>query len=101
MREKYHNGEYTEATTSFTPCSPHGGYSGVNDLFLFLSLYTQFSHYTHTTTKVVNNNTTFALSHIYTDMTFVLFTHMAPGGPQEHIYTRVSFQSVGRITTGP
>ena len=42
--------------------------------------------YTHTTTKVFNNLFVFALSHIYTHMTFGLFTHMAPRGSLGHIY---------------
>ena len=38
MREENNNGESTEATTSCTPSSPHGGYNGGNDLLFSLSL---------------------------------------------------------------
>ena len=97
-------GENTEATTSCTPSSPHGGYNGGNNLFLShthtltLLLYTG-SRYSHNTTIMFHTSTVFALSHIYTHMTFKLFTHMAPRGSLEHIHM-CPFQLVGKITTG-
>ena len=101
MRGRYNNGS-TEATTSCASTSPHGGYNEATtslSLSHALSVHS-YTHYTHTTTNCSTTNFTFALSHIYIHMTFGLFTLMAPRGPQEHIYTCVSFQSVGRITTG-
>ena len=68
---------YTEATSSLSLSV---------SLSLSLSLYTRVIQL-----QMFNNNFTFALSHIYTYMTFGLFTHMAPRGPQ----------SVGKITIGP
>ena len=88
--EEYNNGENTEATTSCTPSSPHGGYSGGSDLSLSLtltlslSLYT-VALYTHTTTfnnskSVQLHMTVFALSHIYTHMTFRAIYTYGPKG---------------------
>ena len=77
MRDGYNNGEST-----------HDGYNGGNDLSLSLchtlSLYTV----THTLYNQQCSTTLncFALSHIYTHVTFRLFTHMAPRGSLEHIH---------------
>ena len=91
---------YIEATTSCTRSSPHGGYNGGNDLSLSLTL----SLYTHArqllTTKMQQQHFMFALSHIYTHMTFGLFTHMAPRGPQEHIYICVPSNRLGGTPPG-
>ena len=53
--------------------------------------------YTHALYNYKNATTSkmFALSHIYTYMTFGLFIHMAPRGSQEHIYIYVSLP-IGR-----
>ena len=42
----------------------------------------------------------FALSHIYTNMTFGLFTHIAPGGSLEHIHICVPSSRSGRLPPG-
>ena len=68
-----------EATTSCTPSSPHDGYNGGNDLSL--CHYTQLrAIHIYQQPIMFNNINYFALSHIYTHMTFGLFTHMAPRG---------------------
>ena len=96
MREDYNDGS-TEATTSCTSILPRGGYNGGNDLSLSHSLYTVMlcTHNNATTTPNV-----FAPSHIYTHMTFRLFTHMAPRGLTRTHSRMCPFQPVGRISTG-
>ena len=42
----------------------------------------------------------FSLGHIYTNMTFGLFTNIAPVGSQEHIYIYVA-SIHGEVLTGP
>ena len=83
MREDYNNG-CTEATTSCTSTSPRGGYNGGNDLSISLSL--SHSHvvtlctvtlYTLTYKSATTTTFMFALSNIYTYMTFGLFTHLS------------------------
>ena len=85
-----------------TPSSPHGGYNRGNELFLSLtlSLYTG-SHYSHNTTIMFHTQTVFALSHIYTHMTFGLFTYMAPRGSLEHIHICFPSNRSREVTTGP
>ena len=68
----------TETTISCSLASPTGGYNRGNDLFL--------SH-THTLCTQLHSISTlhitynkFALSHIYTNMTFGLFTKYGPSG---------------------
>ena len=64
-----------------------------------LSLCTQL--HTHcTTTNVQQLLTVFALSHIYTQMTFGLFTHMAPRGSLGHIYICVPFNRSKGLPSG-
>ena len=103
-RDEYNDGESTEATTSCTPSSPHGGYNGGNDLSLCLSLTLSihsYTHYAHTTTKVFNNNKLFCpKSYLCTHMTFGLFTHMAPMGSLGHIYVCVPSNRSGGSPTG-
>ena len=77
----------TEATTSF-------------------SLSLSHSLYTVTHTMNIRNSTTtiynkFALSHIYTHMTFGLFTNIDPGGSLERIHICVPSSRSGEVTTGP
>ena len=97
MREGYNDGS-TEATTSCTSTSPHGGYNGGNNLFLSLSLchshsrsvsIHSFALYTY------NYIIVFALSHIYTHMTFGLFTHMASRSSLAHIHVCVPSKRSG------
>ena len=63
---------------------------------LSLSLYTVtlYSHNT-TSTTMFNLHNRVALSHIYTHMTFRLFTHIAPGSSQAHIHICVHFGREG------
>ena len=42
----------------------------------------------------------FALSHIYTHMTFELFTHIAPGGSLEHIHICLPSSRLERLPPG-
>ena len=81
-----------EATTSCTPSSPHVAVTveATTSFRLSLSLVLT-THTLYNYLQKCNNNFTFALRHIYTHMTFGLFTDMAPRG----------LQSVGKITTGP
>ena len=66
------------------------------------------SHSLYTVTMYINiRNTTslqhthkFALSHIYTNMTFELFTHIARRGFLEHIHICVPFSRSGRLPPG-
>ena len=84
MREDYNNG-CTEATTSCTSTSPHGGYNRGNDLYVSLSLslslsccHSLYSYALYTNLKSATTTTfMFSLSHIYTYMTFGLFTHVS------------------------
>ena len=65
--------------------SPHGGY---NEATTSVSLSLSLSLCTRAIQLLTKNATTtkmFALSHIYTYMTFGLFIHMAPRGSREHI----------------
>ena len=85
--------------TSCSLASPTDGYNKGNDLFLTLthSLYTvtlYINYYNDTT-----NTTKFTLGHIYTNMTFGLFTNMAPVGSLEHIYIYVP-SIRGEVLTG-
>ena len=68
---------------------------------LSLSLYT-VTHTMHIQLqKVFNNNLNcFALTHIYTHMTFGLFTHMAPMGSLGHIYVCVPSNRSGGSPPG-
>ena len=71
----------------FSPSSPHNGYNEATTSFtLSLSLSLSRCHCVHALYNYLqqkcNNNFTFAQSHMYTHMTFGLFTHMAPRGPQ-------------------
>ena len=73
----------TEATASCTPSLPHAAVTveATTSLSLYLS-HTVIVHTRYITyLQMCNNNFTFALSHIYTHMTFRLFTLMAPKGP--------------------
>ena len=77
----------TKTMISCSLASLTGGYNRGNDLFLSLTLSN--STQLHSVTNIHNFTTTyhsFALSHIYTHMTFGLFTHIAPGGSLEHIH---------------
>ena len=106
MREEYNDGESTEATTSCTPSSPHGGYNeATTSSSLSLSHTHTHTHSRYTVTHYTTNTTTintlvFDLSHIYTHMTFGLFTHMAPRGSQEHIYICVPSNRSGGLPPG-
>ena len=51
----------------------------------------------NSTTQLLNK---LALSHIYTHMTFGLFTHIAPGGYIEHIHISVPYNRSGRLPPG-
>ena len=85
----------TEATTSCSLASPPSGYNKGNNLFLSLSLFSVCScalNYRHNDNHTINYTSLtikFALGHIYTSMTFGLFTNMAPMGSLEHIYIYV------------
>ena len=59
-------------------------------LSLSLCLYTQLRSVHIQLQNVQQHNYVFALSHIYTHMTFVLFTHMAPKGAHKNTFTYVS-----------
>ena len=93
----------TETTISCSLASPTGGYNRGNDLFLShtLSNCTQLRSLTniHNSTTTTNFNK-FALSHIYTNMTFGLFTHIAPGLSLEHIHICVPSNRSGRLLPG-
>ena len=93
-----------EATTSCTSTSPHGGYNGGKNLFLSLT-HSHSIHksalYTYNYKSVQQPQTIFALSHIYTHMTFGLFTHMAPRGSLERIHVCVPSNRLREVTTGP
>ena len=91
--------ESTEATTSCTPSSLRGGYNRGNDLSLSLSLTLSMYTVTHTLYNQHHNNRV-ALSHIYTHMTFGLFTHMAPRSSLEHIHISVPSNRSGRSPPG-
>ena len=67
-------------------------------LSLSLSLYS----YTHVVqlTMMFHTHNYFALSHIYTHMTFGLFTHMAPIGSLEHNHVCVPSNRSGRSPPG-
>ena len=78
MGKEYNEGD-TQRQRPVAPFSPHDGYNGGNELSLSLSLSLYLCLYTHALYNYkMFNNFTFALSHIYTHMTFRLFTHMAP-----------------------
>ena len=67
-------------------------------LSLSHSLYTQLRS---TSTYIIQQHTTkIALGHIYTNMTFGLFTKVASMGSQEHIYIYVPSIG-GEVLTGP
>ena len=94
--------ESTEATTSCAPSSPRGGYNGGNDLStlsLSVSIHS-YALYTYNYKKVFNHINCFALSHIYTHMTFGLFTHVAPRGSLEHIHICVPSNRSGGSPPG-
>ena len=80
-----------EATTSCSSSSPHAAVTIEATSSLSLTLFHAVSVHTRYTTNFTNVSTTtskmLALSHIYTYMTFGLFTH-------------VSLPIVGRIGTG-
>ena len=96
----------TETTISCSLASPTGGYNRGNDLFLSISLSLSL----YTTTMYINIRNTsslqhthfyrVALSHIDTNMTFGLFTHIAPGGCLEHIHICVPSSRSGRLPPG-
>ena len=69
-----------------------------HSLTLTLSLYTHARQLL--TTKMQQQHFMFALSHIYTHMTFGLFAHMAPRCPQEHIYICVPSNRLGGTSPG-
>ena len=62
-----------------------------NDLLLSLSLPVH--------SYALHNSLKFSLGHIYTNMTFQLFTNVAPLGSLEHIYIYVPFIR-GEVLTG-
>ena len=71
------------------------GYNRGNDLFLSLSLSL------YKVTLYINLlHTKLALSHIYTHMTFGLFTHIAPRGSLEHIHICIPSNRSGRLPPG-
>ena len=78
-----------------------GGYNRGNNLFLSLSLslysyaHSLFWHQQETTTTTKK----FALTHIYTNMTFRLFTNIASMDSQKHIYEYVSSSGSYRVCT--
>ena len=62
------------------------------------NLFTKFPHYSHNApTNYIHK---LALSHIYTHMTFGLFTHIAPRGSLEHILICVPSSQSGRLPPG-
>ena len=71
----------TEATTSCSPSSPHAAVTIEATSSLSLTLFHAVSVHTRYTTNFTNVSTTtskmLALSHIYTYMTFGLFTHVS------------------------
>jgi hypothetical protein len=58
-------------------------------LYIALSLSLSLTHYTEVTPITLSSSFEFALGHIYTNMTFRLFTYIAPVGSLEHIYIYV------------
>ena len=97
MREKYNNGR----TQRQRPLSPLFRRTAVTmrqqplSLSLSHSLYS-YALCTYNYKSVQQQQTVFALSHIYTHMTFGLFTHMAPRGSLGHIHECVSPKPVRR-----
>ena len=79
-----HTAVTMEATTSFTLSLTHTLYA--------------VTLYTHNTTSN-NINYKFSLSHIYTNMTFGLFTHLAPGLFRTYSH-ECPFRPVGEDTPG-
>ena len=85
MREEYSNGESTEATTSCTPSSPRGGYSGGNDLSLSLSLHS-YALYTYNYKKMFNNPLTLCpKSYLYTYDFRPIYTYGPKGFTRAHL----------------
>ena len=70
----------TETTISCSLASPAGGYNRGNDLSISLSLYTVtlYINIRNTTSTTHSHNNKVSLSHIYTNMTFGIFTNIAP-----------------------
>ena len=69
-------------------------------LSLSLSRCTQLRSLTNIRNTTLQHSIKFALSHIYTNMTFGLFTHIAPGGSLEHIHICVPSSRSGRLPPG-
>ena len=92
----------TETTISCSLASPAGGYNRGNDLSISLSLYTVtlYINIRNTTSTTHSHNNKVSLSHIYTNMTFGLFSHIAPGGSLEHIHIFVPSSRSGRLPPG-
>ena len=92
----------TETTIPCSLASPTGGYNRGNDLFLTLSRSVTVHSYTHTQKYMTfqQHYNKFSLSHIYTNMTFELFTPVAPRGALEHIHIFVSSNNSGRSPSG-
>ena len=104
LRDGYNNGKSTKATTSCTPSSPHTAVTMEATTSFSLCVCRSHCHYMQLhinyTTNNVQLHTIFALSHIYTHMTFGLFTHMAPRGSLEHIHICVPSNLSGRSPPG-
>ena len=100
---KYHYERITkwgiETTISCSLASPTGGYNRGNVLFLSHTL----SHSTHLRTlyTYITLQQLYNISHIYTHITFRLFTHIAPGASLERIHICVPSSRSGEVTTGP
>ena len=87
-------GEHKGNNLLLTVFATGGGYNGGNNLSLSLSLYAA-ALFTLAPTRMANTqneqHTTqkFALGHIYTDMTFGLFTNIASRALGKHIHEYV------------
>ena len=84
-----YNSELTEATTSCSRSSPQAAVTteATTSSSLSLSLYT-VTRYNLAQTRMTTTPNKFALSHIYTNMTFRLFTNIASMNSQK-TYLRI------------
>ena len=93
----------SEATTYYTPSSPHGGYNRGNDLFLSLclSLCTQLlTFYIIQQTTMFNNIIIGCPKSYLYSYDFRAIQRYSPRGSLEHIHGRAPSGQSGTVTTG-
>ena len=101
---RMYNSEFTEATTSCSRSSPQVAVTteAATSFSLSLSIHCYVLSLLLAPTRENDNNNSyymFALSHIYTNLTFRQFTNIALMGSQKHIYEYVSSSGLDRVCT--